>query len=96
VSHDSIPVFAVCHAETNRSPDCPLNEQRRKEIRWTRKPKINFWYVIIAVLGVLLAQSLYTQYTKVEPIPFSRFHTLLDEGEIAEIAITENHTSRNT
>ena len=56
-----------------------------------KKTKINFWYVIIAAFGVLLVQNLYTQYTKVEPIPFSRFHTLLDEGKIAEIAITENH-----
>ena len=56
-----------------------------------KKTQINFWYVIIAILGVLLVQNLYTQYTKVEPIPYSRFHTLLDEGKIAEIAITENH-----
>jgi cell division protease FtsH len=34
---------------------------------------------------------LYSQYTKVEPIPYSRFHELLDQGKIAEIAITQNH-----
>jgi cell division protease FtsH len=56
-----------------------------------KNTKINFWYVVIAAFGILLVQNLYTQYTKVEPIPFSRFHTLLDEGKIAEIAITENH-----
>lgn len=58
-----------------------------------KKTQINFWYVIIAIVGVLMVQNLYTQYTKVEPIPYSRFHTLLDEGKIAEIAITENHIS---
>ncbi|WP_074973203.1 ATP-dependent zinc metalloprotease FtsH [Nitrosospira multiformis] len=56
-----------------------------------KKTQINFWYVIIAVLGILLIQSMYARYTKVEPIPYSRFHTLLDEDKIAEIAITENH-----
>ncbi|MBA4143039.1 MAG: ATP-dependent metallopeptidase FtsH/Yme1/Tma family protein [Nitrosospira sp.] len=56
-----------------------------------KKAQINFWYVIIAIFGVLLIQNLYTQYTKVEPIPYSRFHDLLDEDRIAEIAITENH-----
>ncbi|SFO15453.1 cell division protease FtsH [Nitrosospira briensis] len=56
-----------------------------------KKTQINFWYVIIAVFGILLIQNLYSQYTKVEPIPYSRFHTWLDEGKIAEIAITENH-----
>ncbi len=56
-----------------------------------KKTQINFWYVIIAVFGILLIQNLYSQYTKVEPIPYSRFHTLLDQDKIAEIAITENH-----
>ncbi|SOD42092.1 ATP-dependent zinc metalloprotease FtsH [Nitrosovibrio sp. Nv4] len=56
-----------------------------------KKTQINFWYIIIAVFGILLIQNLYSQYTKVEPIPYSRFHTLLDQDKIAEIAITENH-----
>lgn len=56
-----------------------------------KKTQINVWYVIIAVLGVLVVQNLYKQYTKVEPIPYSRFHTLLEQDKIAEIAVTENH-----
>ena len=56
-----------------------------------KKTQINFWYVIIAILGVLLIQNLYSQYTKVQPIPYSKFHELLDQDRIAEIAITENH-----
>lgn len=56
-----------------------------------KKTQINFWYVVVAITGILLVQNLYTQYTKVEPIPYSRFNTLLDDGKIAEISITENH-----
>ncbi len=56
-----------------------------------KKTQINFWYVIIAVLGILVVQNWYAKYTKVEPIPYSRFHELLDQDKIAEIAITENH-----
>ncbi len=56
-----------------------------------KKAQINFWYIIIAIFGILIIQSMYSQYTKVEPIPYSRFHELLDQGKIAEIAITENH-----
>jgi cell division protease FtsH len=52
---------------------------------------INFWYIIIAILGMLVVQSFYKEYTKVEPIPYSRFHALLEENRIAEIAVTENH-----
>jgi cell division protease FtsH len=65
------------------------------EARWEnsmdKKTQINFWYVIIAMLGILFVQSLYKQYTKVAPIPYSQFQTLLDQGKIAEIAVTENH-----
>jgi cell division protease FtsH len=56
-----------------------------------KKTQINFWYIIIAILGMLVVQSFYKEYTKVEPIPYSRFHTLLEENRIAEIAVTENH-----
>lgn len=56
-----------------------------------KKAQINFWYVIVAVFGILLAQSLYVQSTKITPIPYSRFQTLLDQGKVAEIAITQNH-----
>jgi cell division protease FtsH len=56
-----------------------------------KKSQINFWYIIVAILGVLVVQSFYKDYTKVEPIPYSRFHALLEENRIAEIAVTENH-----
>jgi cell division protease FtsH len=55
-----------------------------------KKAQINFWFVIVAVLSLLLVQNLYTQYTQVEPIPYSRFQHLLEQGSVAEIAITEN------
>lgn len=56
-----------------------------------KKVQFNFWYIVIAILGVMFLQNLYTQYTRVEPIPYSRFQTLLEQGKIAEVAITENH-----
>ena len=56
-----------------------------------KKNQINFWYVIIAISGILLVQNIYTQYSKVKPIPYSQFQSLLDQGEIAEIAIAEDH-----
>lgn len=54
------------------------------------KEKINFWFIIVAILSLLLIQNLYTQYTQVKPIPYSRFQHFLEQGQIAEIAITEN------
>jgi cell division protease FtsH len=56
-----------------------------------KKTQINFWYVIAAVLGILFIQNLYLQSTKLTPIPYSRFTTLLSEDKVAEIAISQNH-----
>jgi cell division protease FtsH len=55
-----------------------------------KKQQINFWYVIAAVLLMLLIQSLYLQSTKLTPIPYSRFETLLDANKVKEVAITQN------
>ncbi len=55
-----------------------------------KKAQINFWFIIVAFLGLLLIQNLYSQYTQVEPIPYSRFQHLLEQGSVAEIAITEH------
>src|SRR5215813_359562 len=55
-----------------------------------KKQQIHFWYVIAAVLLMLFIQSLYLQSTKITPIPYSRFETLLDQNKIKEVAITQN------
>lgn len=55
-----------------------------------KKTHINFWYAIAAAFGILLFQSLYLQSTKVTPIPYSRFQTLLNSGKVAEIGISAN------
>lgn len=54
-----------------------------------KKAQINFWYVLIAVLSILFIQNLYNQYTRVEPIPYSRFQILLEQDKISEVAITD-------
>ena len=55
-----------------------------------KKAQINFWFITVAILSLLLIQNLYTQYTHVKPIPYSRFQHLLEQGSVAEIAITEH------
>jgi cell division protease FtsH len=56
-----------------------------------KKEQVNFWYVTVAVLSVLFLQHLYTQYTQIEPISYSRFQHLLEQGQVAEISITDQH-----
>src|SRR5271167_14582 len=55
-----------------------------------KKQQIHFWYVIAAVLLMLFIQSLYLQSTKLTPIPYSRFESLLDANKVKEVAITQN------
>ncbi len=56
-----------------------------------KKEQINFWYVIVAILSVLFLQNLYNNYTKIEPIPYSQFQHFLEQGQVAEIAITDQY-----
>ncbi|MDX1431068.1 MAG: ATP-dependent zinc metalloprotease FtsH [Gammaproteobacteria bacterium] len=56
-----------------------------------RKTQINTWYVLIAVFGVLMLQSLWVQWREVEVIPYSEFERLLKDEQIAEITVTERH-----
>jgi cell division protease FtsH len=58
-----------------------------------KKVHINFWYVIAAVLGMLWIQSLYQQGTAPTPIPYSRFQTLLNDGKVAEVEISQSSIS---
>src|SRR5438874_7665727 len=58
-----------------------------------KKFHINFWYVIAAVLGMLLIQDLYLESTKLTPIPYSRFQTLLNEDKVAKVAIAQEYIS---
>ena len=55
-----------------------------------KKTNINIGFIVAAFLTLLLVQSLYSQYTQIEHIPYSRFQHFLEQGQIAEIAITEN------
>lgn len=56
-----------------------------------KKEQINFWYVMVAILSILFLQSLYNNYTKIEPIPYDQFQNFLEQGRVAEIAITDQH-----
>ena len=50
---------------------------------------INFWYVVAAILGVLMLRDLWVAQQQVETIPYSEFQRLLAEDKIAEVAIRE-------
>ncbi|MFM9883692.1 MAG: ATP-dependent zinc metalloprotease FtsH [Burkholderiales bacterium] len=53
--------------------------------------QFSIWYFVLAVIALLWLHSLYVQWRAVEPIPYSQFQTLLKEGQVEEISITDNY-----
>lgn len=55
-------------------------------------PKVRFkgLYVFIAFWGVLLLHEAWMRYTSVAEIPYNQFQSLLQEGRLEEIQITQN------
>ncbi len=53
-----------------------------------RTTHINFWYVVFAVLLVVLVQSWWAESRRVENIPYSDFQVLLEEGRLESIGIS--------
>ncbi|MBL8710733.1 MAG: ATP-dependent zinc metalloprotease FtsH [Rhodospirillaceae bacterium] len=56
-----------------------------------KKTQFNAWYIVVAVLGILALQSLLSSIMAVQVLPYSEFKTLLAEGKVAEVVVTENH-----
>ena len=52
-----------------------------------RKAQINFWYILLAVFGVLLLRDLWVQSQTITAIPYSQFETYLDDGAVGEVVI---------
>jgi cell division protease FtsH len=55
-----------------------------------RESHINFWYIVLAILAMLLIQQWWLESSRVETIPYSEFQQLLEAGQIAEIQVREN------
>jgi len=54
-----------------------------------RKTQFNIWYWIAAFFILMAFQYLFTTATQVVRIPYSQFETYLDQGRIAEVAVSD-------
>lgn len=52
-----------------------------------REHQINFWYIVAAVLAVLIIQGLLYQPIHVKEIPYSEFQKLAEQGKIADLVV---------
>jgi cell division protease FtsH len=58
-----------------------------------KQQRLNFWYAVIAVVGVLLLQYVWTTAQQVESISYTEFQELMRSGKVAEITVTESMIS---
>jgi cell division protease FtsH len=54
-----------------------------------RKHQINLWYLMAALLAVIWLRELWVTSQEVEPVAYSQFLQLLEQGKISEIAIRD-------
>lgn len=52
-----------------------------------RKNQINIWYILFAVMGVVLIRDLWVQNQTIEAIPYSQFEAYLNDGVINQVTI---------
>ncbi len=55
-----------------------------------KSSNFNAWYVMIAVLAVLLVQAVFQQSRQTEVLPYSQFRAFLEQGKVGELVITES------
>ncbi len=58
-----------------------------KEDKIDQKNKINLWYFVLALFGVVLLHDLWVGAQRIEPIPYSRFEQLVDDGLVDQVVI---------
>jgi len=54
-----------------------------------KKTQFNLWYWVAAFFILLVFQYLFTSVTQVAQIPYSQFETYVDQGRIAEVAVSD-------
>jgi cell division protease FtsH len=54
-----------------------------------KKAHFNAWYIVVAVLGMLVLQALFQRAQQIEPLPYSQFRQYLEQGKIDDLLITE-------
>jgi cell division protease FtsH len=52
-----------------------------------KKVQFNFWYVVVALFGVLLLQDVWQQARQIELVPYSEFERLLAERRVDNVVV---------
>ncbi len=52
-----------------------------------REHQITFWYIIAAIVGVVLIQDFFAQQNHIETIPYSEFQQLADQEKLSDLVV---------
>jgi cell division protease FtsH len=52
-----------------------------------REHHINFWYIIAALIAIMLIQDFFIQTTQTKTIPYSEFQQLVDQGAVSDVVV---------
>jgi cell division protease FtsH len=65
----------------------PRATQQKESTIMDKKSGINITYVILAVLGIMAFQAIWSGAQEIETLPYSEFHSKLEAGKIEEIVV---------
>jgi len=86
--HQRAP-FKRRHNESRKCPPgCLLQSPRGRNVM-DRKTQLNVWYAVAAVLAVFFIRQQWIQSQQVETIAYSRFESLVAEGRVKDVYITD-------
>lgn len=54
------------------------------------KVSFSIWYIFLAIMAVVLVHDLIVALNKVEEVPYSQFKKWVEEGKVAEVAVTSH------
>jgi cell division protease FtsH len=54
-----------------------------------KKFRLSIWYFIIAFWGLIILQEIYFAAQHMDEVPYSQFKTWVQEGQVAQVAITD-------
>ncbi|PZP58987.1 MAG: cell division protein FtsH [Azospira oryzae] len=56
-----------------------------------KQTQFSIWYFILAAFAIIFLHDMYATWRSVEPIPYSEFQKLLNDGRVREIAIGQDY-----
>ena len=58
-----------------------------------KKISFSIWYVVLAIIAIIIVHDFIVAMQKVEELPYSEFRTLMAAGKVAEVTVTQQRVS---